>query len=210
MGVLPAASMDHIQQAYQDLMYDSNSPILDFYPIEFEQDLNGKKQEWEAIVKIPFIDEERLLRAMNSRAHRLTPEERRRNDFGTSTKFSFNPGESTVYPSSLPDFFPPIYRFTCKMESFDLPTLDGLHLVPGLCEGVWVRRIKAARDMTSEAPTISLLNANQVPSFVHHPKSKTTALAASFRRPYWVSRVLCSDKRTAHRQKLRKRIPLHA
>ena len=45
-------------------MYDANSPILDFYPLEFEQDLNGKKQEWEAVVKIPFIDESRLLKAM--------------------------------------------------------------------------------------------------------------------------------------------------
>jgi len=45
-------------------MYDPNSPILGFYPLEFEQDLNGKKQDWEAIVKIPFIDEERLLKAM--------------------------------------------------------------------------------------------------------------------------------------------------
>lgn len=48
-------------------MDDVNSPILDFYPAEFEQDLNGKKQEWEAVVKIPFIEEERLLRAMSCR-----------------------------------------------------------------------------------------------------------------------------------------------
>jgi 5'-3' exoribonuclease 1 len=45
-------------------MYDPTSPILDFYPQEFEQDLNGKKQDWEAVVKIPFIDQKRLLSAM--------------------------------------------------------------------------------------------------------------------------------------------------
>jgi 5'-3' exoribonuclease 1 len=37
-------------------MYNPNSPILDFYSLDF----NGKKQDWEAIVKIPFIDEKRL------------------------------------------------------------------------------------------------------------------------------------------------------
>ncbi len=50
-------------------MYDSNSPILDFYPQTFETDLNGKKNEWEAIVKIPFLDQERLLKAMASMRH---------------------------------------------------------------------------------------------------------------------------------------------
>ncbi|KAG9314777.1 hypothetical protein JVU11DRAFT_3860 [Chiua virens] len=138
MGVLPSASKDLIPRAYQNLMYDSNSPILDFYPQEFEQDLNGKRQEWEAIVKIPFIDEARLLKAMASREQRLTDEEKRRNAFGTSTKFSFSTGEPITYPSSLPNFFPPIYRCTGAMEPFDLPTLDGLHLVPGLCDGVYL------------------------------------------------------------------------
>ena len=135
-------------------MYDPNSPILDFYPLDFEQDLNGKKQDWEAIVKIPFIDEKRLLGAMAStwaappsvkhqanvpylgREHRLTPEERARNGFGTSTKFTFSTGEPTEYPSSLPGFFPALHRCTCTMAPFDLPTLTGLHLVPGLCDGV--------------------------------------------------------------------------
>jgi 5'-3' exoribonuclease 1 len=136
-------------------MYDSNSPILDFYPLEFELDLNGKKQDWEAIVKIPFIDQTRLLKAMAgvsnlmfflsiwflilvflAREHRLTPEEAQRNTWGTSNKFRFNPDETTVYPSSLPGFFPPIYRCACITEAFDLPTLDGLHLIPGLCDGV--------------------------------------------------------------------------
>lgn len=46
-------------------MYEDGSPILDFYPKDFLLDMNGKKQDWEAVVKIPFIDQERLLRAMN-------------------------------------------------------------------------------------------------------------------------------------------------
>ncbi|KAL5525520.1 hypothetical protein ACEPAG_6856 [Sanghuangporus baumii] len=138
MGVLPSASMDLIPLAYRDLMIDVNSPIRDFYPTEFEQDLNGKKQEWEAVVKIPFIDEERLLKAMSSREHRLTEEERRRNSFGTSTLFRYNPGQPIFYQSSLPGFFPDLVRCQASMEPFYLPTLDGLHLVPGLCEGVFL------------------------------------------------------------------------
>ncbi len=46
-------------------MTEPTSSIIDFYPDEFEQDLNGKKQDWEAIVKIPFIEEKRLLKAMD-------------------------------------------------------------------------------------------------------------------------------------------------
>ena len=46
-------------------MTDDSSPIVDFYPNNFEQDMNGKKQDWEAVVKIPFIDEDRLLKVMN-------------------------------------------------------------------------------------------------------------------------------------------------
>lgn len=48
----------------QDLMTEETSPIFDFYPRDFELDMNGKKQDWEAVVKIPFIDQARLLRAM--------------------------------------------------------------------------------------------------------------------------------------------------
>lgn len=40
-------------------MTDEASPIFDYYPCNFETDLNGKKNDWEAVVLIPFIDEVR-------------------------------------------------------------------------------------------------------------------------------------------------------
>lgn len=136
MGVLPEASKEHIPAAFRDLMYDPTSPILDFYPKDFSSDLNGKKQDWEAIVKIPFIQEDRLLAAMASREHRLTEEEKERNAVGTSHTFTYSPEMQSVYPSSLPGFFPDIHRCHCITKPFNLPTLDGLHLVKGLLDGV--------------------------------------------------------------------------
>jgi 5'-3' exoribonuclease 1 len=47
-------------------MTEPSSPIIDFYPSDFVLDLNGKKQDWEAIVVIPFIDQTRLLDTMKS------------------------------------------------------------------------------------------------------------------------------------------------
>ncbi|KAL0571703.1 exonuclease II Exo2 [Marasmius crinis-equi] len=138
MGVLPAASKEHVPQAYWTLMTDPLSPIAHFYPTSFDLDMNGKKQDWEAIVKIPFISESELLAAMGSREHSLTKEERSRNSFGSSTRFSYAgpEAEPKEYPSSLPGFFPPLYRCLCKMETFDLPKLADLPLIAGLRDGV--------------------------------------------------------------------------
>eukprot|EP00166_Cyanidium_caldarium_P002116 ctg_2144.g545 len=47
-------------------MLDAASPVRDFYPSEFEVDPNGKRNAWEAVVLLPFIDERRLLSAVNA------------------------------------------------------------------------------------------------------------------------------------------------
>lgn len=136
MGVLPSLSSQHIPEAFRDLMTDPTSPIIDFYPSNFEADFNGKKQSWEAVVKIPFIDENRLLAALNKRDGLLTTEERNRNAFGTSVRVTHEEGRDEFHASPLPGVFPDIVHSKAKLQAFSLPTLTGLHLVKGLCEGV--------------------------------------------------------------------------
>lgn len=38
-------------------MTNEKSALKAYYPEEFRTDMNGKRQEWEAVVLIPFIDE---------------------------------------------------------------------------------------------------------------------------------------------------------
>ena len=136
MGVLPDRSRTIVPTPYHDLMTSSESPIFDFYPRDFELDMNGKKMDWEAVVKIPFIDEKRLLAAMKTREHLLSDDENARNEFGVSLKFTYAPEIQFIYPSSLPGIFPDISNCHCVENTFDLPTMEGLKYHVGLMRGV--------------------------------------------------------------------------
>lgn len=140
MGVLPDRSKKIVPLPYQELMTSKESPILDFYPREFELDMDGKKMEWEAVVKIPFIDENRLLQAMAPKEALLTEEEKKRNDFGPTLKFTYATDTDYTYPSSLAGVFPDLPHCHCIENIFELPTMDGLDpfigLVPGAKVGV--------------------------------------------------------------------------
>ncbi|KAI0379836.1 exoribonuclease 1 [Hypomontagnella monticulosa] len=157
MGVLPDRSKKIVPSVYHELMTDSKSPIIDFYPRDFELDMNGKKMEWEAVVKIPFIDEERLLSAMAPKNELLTEEEKARNDFGVSLKFTYDPNTNFTYPSSMVGIFPDIPNCHCVENIFDLPTTEGLDLYVGLLEGT-----KLGVDALAGFPSLATLpyNAN--------------------------------------------------
>ena len=136
MGVLPDRSKVIVPKPYHDLMTNPDSPIIDFYPRDFELDMNGKKMDWEAVVVIPFIDESRLLPAMRTKDHLLSQEERDRNDFGVSLKFVYSPDTTFTYPSSMVGIFPDIPYCHCVENIFDLPTMEGLDYHVGLMRGV--------------------------------------------------------------------------
>ncbi|KAJ2804545.1 5'-3' exoribonuclease 2, partial [Coemansia guatemalensis] len=79
MGVLPAASRKHLPEPFGELMTSEDSPIIDFYPTDFPLDMDGKKFLWQAVILLPFIDQERLLSAVQAVYPKLTPEENARN-----------------------------------------------------------------------------------------------------------------------------------
>ncbi|CCJ29283.1 unnamed protein product, partial [Pneumocystis jirovecii] len=84
MGVLPSASLP---RPLQSLMIEEHSEIIDFYPKEFPIDMNGKKFSWQGVVLLPFIDEKRLLKAIEKVYPQLSEEEKSRNTIGNDTLF---------------------------------------------------------------------------------------------------------------------------
>lgn len=161
MGVLPSLSRKLLPVAYQDLMTDISSPIIDFYPRDFDTDMNGKKQDWEAIVKIPFIEEKRLLEAMLNREQRLTKDEREMAREGDSYRFCYDEelakkdaDELPVYPSPLPGIFPDIHHCLVREEIYHLPSVKeaGLTLRKGLLPGA-----KFGKDALAGFPSLQTI-----------------------------------------------------
>uniref|UniRef100_A0A8C6NZN7 5'-3' exoribonuclease 1 n=1 Tax=Nothobranchius furzeri TaxID=105023 RepID=A0A8C6NZN7_NOTFU len=114
LAVLPAASKVLLPECYRDLMTSTNSPIIEYYPLDFKTDLNGKQQEWEAVVLIPFIDERCLLAAMEPFNHKLTNEEKARNRHSECDLYSYDGDLDFTYNSSLPHLFPSIINCHVK------------------------------------------------------------------------------------------------
>lgn len=109
MAVLPAKSGHCVPEPYRKLMSDTNSPILDLYPLDFESDLNGKKFAWQAVVLLPFLDEKRLIQSLLATRSQLTPEELSRDTLGfvkvfVTTKHAFASEITSLYlkHSNLP------------------------------------------------------------------------------------------------------------
>ncbi|XP_031697608.1 5'-3' exoribonuclease 1-like, partial [Anarrhichthys ocellatus] len=125
LAVLPAASKELLPESYRHLMTSENSPIIEYYPIDFKTDLNGKLQEWEAVVLIPFIDERCLLAAMDPFNDKMTKEEKARNRHIECAVYSYDPEKDCSYVSNLPELFPDIVH--CHVRKTDIP-MDAWHV----------------------------------------------------------------------------------
>lgn len=75
MAVLPPSSKQLVPKIFHSLMTSKKSPIIDFYNENFEYDMNGKMFLWQAVAKLDFIEEKRLLDAVVPLYLQLTEEE---------------------------------------------------------------------------------------------------------------------------------------
>ncbi|KAI3381230.1 hypothetical protein SNEBB_010442 [Seison nebaliae] len=87
MCVFPAESRSLIPQIFHKFMLDEDSPIIDFYPNNFKIDLNGKRQEWQGVYKLPFADSVRLRETIKDEMKNLSKEEKIRNSLGKMNLF---------------------------------------------------------------------------------------------------------------------------
>ncbi|KAI3871650.1 hypothetical protein MKX03_033383 [Papaver bracteatum] len=134
MGVFPAASSHALPEHYRKLMTDPTSPIIDFYPTDFEVDMNGKRFAWQGIAKLPFIDESRLLAEIKKVEHTLTEEEAKRNSFMENMLFISTSNPLSPYIFCLADQLSNKQGAEVK-EKIDPKASGGMNGYLSICNG---------------------------------------------------------------------------
>ena len=129
LSCLPALSSSFMPPCYRDLMCNPQSPIIDFFPSDFEVDMNGKRNPWEGVNLIPFVNRKRLFDAMEKFCPdaSLSEEERERNSFGLDLVFKFDETVTANVVSTLPPHLPdlPHCNSTCVRWPMPLTLPDG-------------------------------------------------------------------------------------
>ena len=124
LGTLPPASRNFLPQVYAELMIQGSS-IADFYPETFEVDMNGKRNPWEGIALIPFIDEKRLLTAtqrVNPGSALSTVEKLRNIRVADEFVYEYDPTNRETYPSLMPNM-PAVVECHSKVAHWKLPPI---------------------------------------------------------------------------------------
>lgn len=83
LAILPLQSAHLLPEPLRPLLTSPDSPIADFYPVEFEVDLEGKKNEYEGVILLPHVDPERISKAFGSVKDGLSKEDVERNKTGS-------------------------------------------------------------------------------------------------------------------------------
>ena len=69
-------------------------------------DLSGKKYEYQGIVLLPFIDIKKINKKYNDNFDKLQEKDKKRNIFGKSYVYTFNPSSKKIFNSYYGNIYP--------------------------------------------------------------------------------------------------------
>jgi len=122
MATMPVASNSCLPLPCRRLMSDPASPLAEYYPIEFEVDINGKLHDWEAVVRLPFIDADVLSAQVTGVTDELTAEEQQRDVAGDAVLLTDGEAAAFTVERLLPAPNNPVLLAGASREE----TLDGM------------------------------------------------------------------------------------
>ena len=116
MAVQPPSSSKLLPEPFRFFMEDPQSPLAEFFPEDIQVDFEGKRNDWEGVVLLPFLDAPRLKAAVASvEASQLTPAQIARNEPGNLIYFNHAPGGAGDVQSTLPKSFAGLFPSKSKM-----------------------------------------------------------------------------------------------
>lgn len=129
MANLPASSAHLVPEPYRFLMVSPLSPIKHFYPEKFEIDMEGKRNPWEGVNILPFIDGALLKAAIAQYcpSSRLTKAERERNELKMEPlRIVYDASATDTLRSTLPGIqgFPDVPNCNTRVTDFILPKIE--------------------------------------------------------------------------------------
>jgi 5'-3' exoribonuclease 1 len=138
MGCLPPDSAALVPVPYRKLMTSPESPIRAFYPADFEIDMNGKKNPWEGVNLLPFIDVQLLKDTIAKYCplKGLTADERSRNKIGQVFLYMHDFTATETIPSFNRELgFPDIALCHSRVQILHEPDRIDIPFLPKLVPG---------------------------------------------------------------------------
>ena len=116
MAVQPPSSAKLLPEPFRHFMEDPQSPLAEFFPEEVQVDFEGKRNDWEGVVLLPFLDADRLKAAIASvKDSQLSSGEIARNKPGNLIYFNHAPEGAGDVQSTLPRSFAGLFPARSKM-----------------------------------------------------------------------------------------------
>ena len=121
MAVQPPASSHLLPEQFRHFMTADSSPLKEFFPDEIKLDFEGKRNSWEGVVLLPFLDEKKLRDAIASvPKEKLTDAQNKRNAPGDCIIFVRDENCTDAVNSTVPKAFSGLFPAKSTM-SFEKP-----------------------------------------------------------------------------------------